>query len=63
MDDTVHRTTRTTRAGARGGRGPQPAAGLEITGWHRDAARFLAGCIGTGALLGAAVAAVREPRT
>ncbi|MGY1731714.1 hypothetical protein ACI798_09330 [Geodermatophilus sp. SYSU D01045] len=34
---------------------------FRITGWHRDAARFLAGCIGTGAVLGAAVAAAREP--
>jgi hypothetical protein len=54
MDDSVERTTSIPRTAVRRG-------DLVITGWHRDAARFLAGCIGTGALLGAAVAAARGP--
>ena len=54
MDDARERTTSVPRAAVRRG-------DLVITGWHRDAARFLAGCIGTGAVLGAAMAAVRGP--
>ena len=34
---------------------------VEFTAWHRAAARFLASCVGTGAVLGAAVAAARGP--
>lgn len=55
MDDTTERTTSRRRTAVRRGE-------LVMTGWHRDGAWFLAGCIGTGAVLGAAVAAVRGPQ-
>jgi hypothetical protein len=61
MDDAADRTTSAVHTVVRADRTTHRRSDLEITGWHRDGARFLAGCIGTGAVLGAAVAAVRRP--
>ncbi|GAB3308162.1 hypothetical protein GCM10027451_16920 [Geodermatophilus aquaeductus] len=62
MDDAAEQTTSVPRSGVRTGRPAAHHGDLASARWHRDGAWFLAGCIGTGAVLGAAVAAVRGPQ-